>query len=67
MNRKNCTKSKNEDPNWLEKKEIELSERFFLESADVCLSGSRKVIEFNDQYLMNANEQLLAYSCIIKK
>ena len=67
MKRKNCTKSKNEDQNWKDKVVTDDMYRFLGEKAYVTLSDSKKVIEFNDQYLIDANEQLLAYSCIIKK
>ena len=67
MNRRNCIKSRNEDPNWSNKIATDDMYRFLGEKAYETLSNSKKVIEFNDQYLLNANEQLLTYSCIIKK
>ena len=65
--RRNCTISRNEDLNWSIKKEIEEYTRFLMESVDVELFNSKKIIKFNDQYLIDANEHLVSYSCIIKK
>lgn len=67
MNRKNCTKSRNEDPNWLEKVETELSQRFIEDSISIILLGSRKVLEIKDSYITNNNATLLSYSCEIIK
>ena len=62
MKRKTCKQSKDSNPNWLEKMEVELSERFVRDQVEVFLSGSPRGMKFSDKQILGDNK-ILGYSC----
>ena len=59
--RKRLEQSRLDNPNWLEKIENELSERFAKEQIDIILDSSPSVIKFKDSTIIGGNG-ILSYS-----
>ena len=59
--RKRLEQSRLDNPNWLEKIENELSERFVKEQAEIILYSSPSVLKFKDSTIVGG-KGILSYS-----
>ena len=65
MARKTCAQSKNDNPNWLEKIDLEVAERIVKNQVEVFLSGDPKIMRFEDS-IISYGGVVGGYSCSVK-
>jgi len=65
MKRLNCKESKDSNPNWLEKIDLEIAERMVKNQVEVFLSGDPKIMRFEDS-IISYGGVVSGYSCSVK-